>query len=350
MRKAWKAVFRENKYTVKFYRYLLIITAITIGMIFSDELFGYFVFDDIVRAGDVLYYTYVVCISLIAGVGFELCQNKCLFRIILSGATPAMVVLTIRWCLAGFITARILVIIFVIYFFVMCVQLVNKLIKKKNIFYAILQCFYKSFSVITLISIMGAAGYCATGNGPSDRSIQIELINDHDNKGWDANQEMLSMWKEDTYTTLQDTEKKQLWQSLIDLESNYLGVESPALEIEEYDINDNKDGYYSKEKNMISITDKAMDYSRERVLNILLHEINHAYTEAIADSVDWKDMDDKDKKLRMYVDAYIFKAAYENYTLPEEDRQAYYDNAAEVSARAYSEEWEEKYFQYIDEL
>ena len=55
MRKAWKAVFRENKYTVKFYRYLLIITAITIGMIFSDELFGYFVFDDIVRAGDVLY-------------------------------------------------------------------------------------------------------------------------------------------------------------------------------------------------------------------------------------------------------------------------------------------------------
>ena len=101
---------------------------------------------------------------------------------------------------------------------------------------------------------------------------------------------------------------------------------------------------------MISITDKEMDYPRERVLNILLHEINHVYTEAIADSVDWKDMDDKDKKLRMYVDAYIFKAAYENYTLPEEDRQAYYDNAAEVSARAYSEEWEEKYFQYIDAL
>lgn len=58
------------------------------------------------------------------------------------------------------------------------------------------------------------------------------------------------MWKEDTYTILQDTEKKQLWQSLIDLESNYLGVETPTHEIEEYDINDKKDGCYSKEKNI----------------------------------------------------------------------------------------------------
>ena len=163
----------------------------------------------------------------------------------------------------------------------------------------------------------------------------------------DTNKEMLSMWKEDTYTTLKDIEKKQLWQSLIDLESNYLGAETPILEIEEYDINDNKDDYYSKEKNMISITDKVIDYPRERVLNILLHEINHAYTEAIADSVDWKDMDDKDKKLRMYVEVYIFKETYESYTFPEEDRQAYYDNAAEVSARAYSEEWGKSIFNIL---
>ena len=268
MRKVWKAVFRENKYTVKFYRFLLIITAITISLIFFDELFGYFVLDDSVKDGDVLYYIYVVCISLIAGVGFELCQNKCLFRIILAGATPAMVVLTIRWFLAGFITARILVIIFVIYALIMCAQLANILAKKRKIVYAIWQSFYKSLSILTLVSIVGAVGYCATGNGPSDRSVQIELIDDHDDRGWDANKDMLSMWKEDTYTTLQDTEKKQLWQSLIDLESNYLGVESPTLEVEEYDINDNKDGYYSKEKNMISITDKAMDYPRERVLKI----------------------------------------------------------------------------------
>ena len=52
-----------------------------------------------------------------------------------------------------------------------------------------------------------------------------------------------------------------------------------------------------QKRRIYQITDKPMDYLRERVLKILLHEINHIYTEAIANSVDWKDMDDKDKNL-----------------------------------------------------
>lgn len=350
MRKVWKVVLRENKWTAKFYRYLQLMIALIIALIFTDELFGYFVLNDTVRDGDVLYGIYVICTSLIAGYGFELCRNKCLLKIMMLGATPAMAILTIRGCLAGFIIARILVILFVVYSLIMCIQLVNILVKKKNIFYAILQNFHKSFSVLTLMSIMGAIGYCVATIEPLDKNRQIELVNDFDDRGWDANKNILSMWKENTYITLQDAEKKQLWQLTIDLESHYLGVESPTLEIEVYDVNDSTEGYFSEEKNIISITDEAINYPREQVLNILLHEINHAYTTAVAQSVDWKDINDKNKGLRMYADAYVLKAAYENYVSPEEDKQEYYDNFVEVSARAYAEEWEEKYFQYIDAL
>lgn len=145
MRKAWKSVFRENKYTVKLYRYLLIITVFVLSVIFSDELFGCFVFDDVVRDGDVLYYIYVICISLIVGIGFELCQNKSLFRIILASASPAMTVLTIRWCLVGFITASILGIIFVTYSIIMYAQLANILAKKRKNFLQYYRVFIKVF-------------------------------------------------------------------------------------------------------------------------------------------------------------------------------------------------------------
>lgn len=52
----------------------------------------------------------------------------------------------------------------------------------------------------------------------------------------------------------------------------------------------------------------------------------------------------------MYADAYIFKNASEHYTAPEEDKEEYYNNALEVAAREYTEEWVWKYLEYIDEI
>lgn len=120
------------------------------------------------------------------------------------------------------------------------------------------------------------------------------------------------------------------------------------MEVEQYEAESERDGYYSKEDQMISVTNKSWHYSRERMLEILLHEVNHAYTQAVADSVKWEDQYEDDHKLRMYVDAYIFKNASEHYTTPQEDEEKYYNNALEVAAREYSEEWVWKYLEYVD--
>ena len=79
------------------------------------------------------------------------------------------------------------------------------------------------------------------------------------------------------------------------------------MEVEQYEAESERDGYYSKADQMISVTSKAWYYSRERMLEILLHEVNHAYTQAVADSVNWEDQYEDDHTLRMYADAYIFK-------------------------------------------
>lgn len=85
-------------------------------------------------------------------------------------------------------------------------------------------------------------------------------------------------------------------------------------------------------------------------MHILLHEVNPAYTMAVADSVEGKDTDDSNRQIRMYVDAYAYKEAEENYTPPEVDKEEYYNNALEIAARNYAEEWESRYLQYVDEL
>lgn len=325
---------------------------IAIALIFREELFvRYFMFRGVIHEGDMLYYIYwglMVPMSMWPLATLGKCKSR--FRIVLAGLTPTMTVLTIRWLLQGFIVAGILTTIFVVYILVIVVQILSRVIRKKDAFWVILQAIYKGGAVLTALSIVGALGYWTSGFMYAEPVVEFEKIVSSIDRGWEYNTEMLRMWKEESYADLKDEEKKELWQALIDMESNYLGIASPTVEIETYDSNSTFDGYYNKKQDVISVRDSALGYPRERVLNILLHEVNHAYTRAIADSVDWKDIDDSDRQLRMYVDAYAYKEAEENYIQPEEDEEEYYNNALEVAARNYAKEWSPQYLQYIDEL
>ncbi len=293
--------------------------SIAVALVFKDTLFvRYFMFRDVIYEGDIFHYIYWGLMVIMSIWSTEACEKReSLYHFVFAGVTPAMAVLTMRWFLAGFIIAKILIVIFAIYIMIISIQILRQVIRKRKIVCSFLQAVYKSGSV---------------------------------DRGWEYNTEMLCMWKEGNYADLEDEEKKQLWQALIDMESNYFGIEPPTVEIETYAFNSRASGYYNKKMNIISIKDSVLDYPRENALGTLLHEVNHAYTVAVADTVDWKDIDDSDRQLRMYVDAYAYKEAEINYTSIEEDEEEYYNNALEIAARNYAEEWEPKYLQYIDEL
>lgn len=342
---------RDRDYTADKYFYLLLGISIVIALIFKDTLFQYFMFRDVIFEGDIFNYIYWSLMIIMSIWSVEACvKQESLYHFVFAGVTPAMAVLTIRWFLAGFVIAKIIIVIFAIYITIIIVQLLKQVVRKREIFSLFLQAVYKSSSVLTVLSIIGALGFWTSGFVYEEPIVEFEEKVSSVDRGWEYNTEMLCMWREGAYADLEDEEKKQLWQALVDMESNYFGIDPPTVEIEIYDSNSSYAGYYNKQYNIISVGDSALEYPRERVLNILLHEVNHAYTRAIADSVEWKDIDDSDRQLRMYVDAYAYKEAEINYTSIEEDEEGYFNNALEKAARNYAEEWGPKYLQYIDEL
>lgn len=343
---------RNNDCTTDKYFYFLLGMNIAIALIFREDLFvRYFMLEGVICEGDIFFYIYwglAILVSMWPIASLGKCKSK--FHLAIAGVTPAIAVLIIRWSLAGFIIPKILIIMFIVYLLILVAQILSRVMRKQEVFMIILQAIYKSGFVLQVLSVVGVLGYLASGFAYAEPIVEFEKAVSSVDRGWEYNTDMLRMWKNEFYADLDDEEKKQLWQALIDMESNYWGIASPTVEIETYDFNSTREGYYNKEQNIISVRDSALGYPRERVLNILLHEVNHAYTRAIADSVDWKDIDDSDRQLRMYVDAYAYKEAEANYTQPEEDEEEYYSNALEIAARTYAEEWGPKYLQYIDAL
>ena len=341
-----RTFFRGNWFTAEFYPYLTAAVSILAGFTLKEKLFGYYIWNDVIYNGSGLKTVYAVCTGVTAGFGC-IRGRKSLWRILLMGMTPAMAVLTVRWWIEGFSAARLLSVLFAAYFLSMAVQIINRILKKKEVLDALMAAISRCLTALALLSAVGTAGYCAFGGGPMERDTHIILAKGFDDRGWDANREMLSKWQEENYAELSKEERLQLWQDTVDLEAAYWGHEAPAVVAEEYDAADNKDGYYSQELNVISVRNAALDYPREYALNILLHESNHAYNQAIANSVDWDDKD-VDRNLRMYKEAYVFKEAGEKYVLPEENEDAYLDNPLEKAARQYADEWVDKYLAYID--
>lgn len=343
---------RKREDTASRYFYIVLGMGIVIALIFREDLFVRdFRFKGVIYDGEIFLYIYwgfLTLMSMRPMVAWGKCKS--MLHVVVSGVTPAIAVLIIRWSLAGYIIPKILILIFAGYIFIIVAQILSRVMRKQEVFGVILQAVYKSGSVLKAVSIAGVLGYLVSGFSYAEPVVEFAEPASSIDRGWEDHTDMLRMWKEGVYEDLEDEEKKQLWQQLIDMESDYLGIDSPTVEIETYDVNSNRDGYYNKGENIISVSDSALDYSREEVMNTLLHEVNHAYTIAIADSVEWKDINDSDRQLRMYVDAYAYKEAEENYTQPEEDKEEYYNNVLEVAARNYAEEWGPKYLEYIDKL
>lgn len=349
MKKIRSLLFRANAFAKKHTAYLTLLLSTVIGTVFSEKLFTYFLYHEKVMKGSRLLLFYIILTGCM--MFCVVCsKNKTLLRITLSGMTPACTFLTFHWWAEGVWEAKLIVAVFALYILWLLIQAVIRKYHGRKTRHLWTKIIYKSFSVLIGLSFLGTLGYGMSRATPAETKVQKVSTEIYGDRGWDENRRMLSMWQGDVYITLDNREKKELWQDLVDLESRYWGIEPPTVEVEQYEAESERDGYYSKADQMISVTSKAWYYSRERMLEILLHEVNHAYTQAVADSVNWEDQYEDDHTLRMYADAYIFKNASEHYTAPEEDKEEYYNNAMEVAAREYTEEWVWKYLEYIDEI
>lgn len=351
MKKVLKSFLMRDRYTDEFYRCGVLLIASVLAFIFSDELFGYFVWQDMIRSGQFLFHFYIICTGIIFLFGKGMYRNKGFVCILLAGITPAAAVLLVRWYYAGFQIARILILILEGYPLLLAAQIPLLKEKRWGIIKMFLKVIHRTLAALAFFSLFGAAGYIATGNAASSIPEPTETISvsQTDGRAWNGNRDILRKWKENTYVSLNEEEKKALFQATIDLESYYWGIDAPTVELEDYEAGDQKSGYYSCQYNVISVKSDLLYAPREEILNTLLHECNHAYNEAVAASVNWNDKD-IDRNLRMYKDAYSFKEASENYVMPEDDFASYYDNPLEIAAREYAEEWTEKYLEYIDSI
>ena len=352
MKKPGSYLFKENEFSSKIFFAGMAVIMVVSWFLLKKFILGYYFWQEKIHDGGLLHYIYIAVSVLNLWFVSERCRNKSLFRMITAGLTPVAAVMSLRWFFLGFAAAKILLTIMAAYTLFIVFQMIRGVRKKKKarIIGAGLN---NILSVLTLVSMVGMAGYCLTGmdlaDAPLTGSVNSDIVSD-DGRSWNLNKEPLKLWKENIYTELSDEEKKSLFQDTVNLECRYWGIDPVKLEVETYD-SEALMGYYVDEYYVISIRKEMFDMPRDEVMNTLLHETHHAYVHKAVQSVDWDDKEiEKNKELRVYKDLQLYKQGIENYVSADEDPDLYYNNPIEVAAREYAEEWTWKYMEYIDSI
>lgn len=349
MRKIRELLFTENEFSAAVFPFGMMAIMGIVWMLMKGFIFRYFIWQNEIHSGVFLNFIYVAVGVLNAWIVDDWCKNRSIIRMVTAGVTPLGTVLTLRWLFSGFITPKLLIAVMITYSVFIAFQTIRIIMKKKKL-RVIGRALNNILAALSVISIIGMWGYCLTGMDTADEPAASSIKMAEDGELWDSNQDMLRLWKEDTYTELSDEEKKNLFQQLIDLECAYWGIEPVKLVVEEYE-SETLMGYYVDEDHIISIREEMFGLPREEVINTLLHETHHAYVHKLMESVDLRDKNiEKNKNLRIYKELYKYKEGIENYISAETDYDSYYNNPIEVAAREYAEEWTVNYLNYIDRI
>lgn len=349
MRKIRELLFTENEFSAAVFPFGMMAIMGIVWMLMKGFIFRYFIWQNEIHSGVFLNFIYVAVGVLNSWIVDDWCKNRSIIRMVTAGVTPLGTVLTLRWLFSGFITPKLLIAVMITYSVFIAFQTIRIIMKKKKL-RVIGRALNNILAALSVISIIGMWGYCLTGMDTADEPAASSIKMAEDGELWDSNQDMLRLWKEDTYTDLSDEKKKTLFQQLIDLECAYWGIEPVELVVEEYE-SETLMGYYVDENHIISIREEMFGLPREEVINTLLHETHHAYVHKLMESVDLRDKNiEKNKNLRIYKELYKYKEGIENYISAETDYDSYYNNPIEVAAREYAGEWTVNYLNYIDRI
>ena len=113
MRKIRRLLFSETVLTEEYAAYLTLLVSTVIGIVFSEELFTYFVYHEKVVKGTYLFFAYTILTGCMMSY-MDYSKKKSLFRMILAGMTPAWILLTFRWWAEEVWETKLLVAVFVL--------------------------------------------------------------------------------------------------------------------------------------------------------------------------------------------------------------------------------------------
>lgn len=318
-------------------------------------------FEHIVLFDKILYQAVMTLIYVYMMFGMKMFMEqywsqKNLFWMAVLGMTPAAVLQSLRWLSEGSVVVVLAMAAALFYAVVMFGQMVSGGGKKDRRARRWKLGMMRIFGCACLMAVLGGgvggivSGIASKIVAQGTESLVPDVVETEGDSAdlWRANVNYLRMWQKERYENLNERGKMELYQKLLDMECQYLGIEPVTVEKVSYSSATQR-GSYVEYGRVISISDELLSADREEVLEALLHECHHAYAH---DLVTYVETDEKAQasKLRMYQDVKQLKEGFETYADAAEDYAAYYMNPVEVAARKYSLERTGEYLEVIDAI
>jgi len=173
---------------------------------------------------------------------------------------------------------------------------------------------------------------------------------------WETNKESLKLLSGENYSQLNNQERLNALQELINIECEYLGVEPCQLKMEE--LEESVAAQYGEMDRSISISPKYVEANVSiYAIEVLLHEMYHCYQydcvrnyeRMLAAGLQ------PDMELKYYRDCAQWLKEIENYYDCKDvsyfdDYYRYASQSIEITADQYSNEWAEYYWEYINSI
>lgn len=184
------------------------------------------------------------------------------------------------------------------------------------------------------------------GQGLVSSNVETKVETESDQWTLSNNIEVVALLHEDNWKTLSLQEKLDVLGVCKNIEMNYLGI-TQEIELIAEDLEEGTLGTYKSNDNTIAIDIEHLKNDEPKlVLTSLTHECKHVYDMACVDL--FNSIDDDAKKLRLFKNIAKFDEEFSNYIDGDEDELGYYFQMVEVSARQYSEQAVEEYFEAIN--
>lgn len=255
--------------------------------------------------------------------------------------------------IGGKIKVLFVISLFLIFAYVLLVM--GRKVKRKNSFVKVLKlrcykCVHGSQNMIAvgMLCLVLSLGIPVLFGEPVFRSsVAAEKLKDGQGVTIADNIDTVLLLQEDLWCRLTINKKLNVLQTIANIEANYLGLPH-ELNVCVEDLEEPKLGCYKENTHMICLDLNHVQYdSAASVLDSLVHEAFHGYTECLIAA--YESTDDEFKNLKIYDKTITYAEEYSNYTSGMDDIIGYYSQTCETDAREYAESAVKDYYYRIYE-
>lgn len=211
---------------------------------------------------------------------------------------------------------------------------------RKSLMYQMTRLMAAAQLIFTVCMIIMIALIFATGK--MDRvTIQKQSVEDMREKN--NVREIVVYLKDSEWEKLSQDERLKVLGTITDYECDYLGMENEWKITLGDNLEEDTLGMYKYSTKKILIRPNVLQYSGEKSLEVLLHEIRHMYQCQLIEL--YQLTVDEKKDLKLFDEIRTFE--YENNHYENDDYEAYYNQKCEQDARKYSAKRIKEYYSPI---